>query len=271
MIEDERGFDAILAMLRAYGEGLSDAEVFERVLGVEPEQFDDRFDDWLKDRYETQLASVPASRREEGGMIERALGAMRGGSGGFPAEMQRGRELVEDGKSAEAIEVFERAKTLFPEYAGPGSPYEMLARIHLELGDTAAAAREMVALTAIDENRYGVNVTLAALLKKLGDAEGAVAALERAIYVSPYDKTLHEQMVELYGGTGNPQGVVSARRALLALDPVDRSDALYRLALAYEAAGEAAAARREVVRALELAPNFVAAQELLLRLRGRTP
>jgi tetratricopeptide (TPR) repeat protein len=271
MIEEERGFDTILAMLRAYGEGMSDVEVFDRVLGIEPEQFDDRFDNWLKDRYETQLASVPAGQREEGGMIERALGAMRGGATGFPGEMRRGRELVESGKSAEAIDVFERAKALFPEYAGPGSPYEMLAQIHLELGDTAAAALEMQALTAIDENRYGVNVTLAQLLEKLGDAEGAVAALERAIHVSPYEQTLHEQMVELYTETGNPLGVVSARRALLALGPVDRADALYRLALAWEAAGDTAAARREVVRALEMAPNFIEAQELLLRLRGRTP
>ncbi|HUF67987.1 MAG TPA: tetratricopeptide repeat protein [Longimicrobiales bacterium] len=272
MIEEERGFDTILDMLRAYGRGLSDAEVFEQVLGVLPEAFDDRFDDWLKRRYETQLASVPAARREEGGMIERALGAMRGGGGGgFPAAMARGRELAEEGNLEEAIEAFERAQSMFPEYAGPGSPYDELAKLHQERGDTAAAAAQLQALTAIDENRYGANIALADLLEGMGDAGQAVAALERVIYVSPYEKALHERMVRLYTQMDDRQGVVSARRALVALDPVDRSDALYQLALAYEAAGEPAAARREVVRALEIAPNFVGAQELLLRLRGRSP
>ena len=54
---------------------------------------------------------------------------------------------------------------------------------------------------------------------------------------------------------------------------MDRAEALYQLALAYVDAGDTTAARREVVRALEIAPNFQKAQELLLRLRagGRRP
>jgi tetratricopeptide (TPR) repeat protein len=272
MIEEERGFDTILAMLRAYGDGLSDREVFEQVLGVDPEDFDDRFDDWLQARFDTQLAAVPAVHREDVGLIERALGSMRGGDGGaFPAELANGRELAEEGNIEEAIESFERAKSLFPEYVGPGSAYEELARLHLERGDTAAAAHELQGLTSINENAYSANVALAQMLSKLGDTSGAVEALERAIYVSPYDRALHERMVELYTGLGDLQGVVSSRRALVALNPVDRSDALYRLALAYEAAGDAASARRQVLRALELAPNFVEAQELLLRLRRDLP
>ena len=48
----------------------------------------------------------------------------------------------------------------------------------------------------------------------------------------------------------------------------DRPEALYQLALALAEAGDAAGARREVLRALELAPRFQRAQELLLRLHG---
>jgi Tfp pilus assembly protein PilF len=61
--------------------------------------------------------------------------------------------------------------------------------------------------------------------------------------------------------------VVRERRALVALNPVDKAEALYQLALAYFDAGDVASARREVLRALEEAPNFEKAQELLLRLR----
>ena len=57
------------------------------------------------------------------------------------------------------------------------------------------------------------------------------------------------------------------RQAVVALNPVDRAEALYQLALAYYEAGDGQSARREVLRALEDAPNFEKAQELLLRLQ----
>ena len=49
---------------------------------------------------------------------------------------------------------------------------------------------------------------------------------------------------------------------------MDRAEALYRLALAHERAGEKAEARRAVLKALDEAPNYERAQELLLRLSG---
>jgi tetratricopeptide (TPR) repeat protein len=66
---------------------------------------------------------------------------------------------------------------------------------------------------------------------------------------------------------------IRARRAALALGPTDRADALYRLAQALAGSGDVTAARREVLRALDLAPNFEAAQDLLLTLRtpGKAP
>jgi Tfp pilus assembly protein PilF len=48
---------------------------------------------------------------------------------------------------------------------------------------------------------------------------------------------------------------------------VDRAEALYQLALAYHEAGDSVGARREVLHALEEAPNFEKAQTLLLSLR----
>jgi Tfp pilus assembly protein PilF len=45
---------------------------------------------------------------------------------------------------------------------------------------------------------------------------------------------------------------------------VDRAEALYRLALAWHDAGDDRQARTSVLRALEEAPNFMPAQELLL-------
>ncbi len=55
---------------------------------------------------------------------------------------------------------------------------------------------------------------------------------------------------------------------MLALDPVDRAEAEYRLALAYFKSGNVREARRAVLRALERAPNFEKALDLLLEVRS---
>ena len=70
---------------------------------------------------------------------------------------------------------------------------------------------------------------------------------------------------------GNRAGVVRERQAIVALQPVDMAEARYQLALAFFENGDVASARREVVRALENAPNFAKAQELLLKLSEGRP
>jgi Tfp pilus assembly protein PilF len=46
------------------------------------------------------------------------------------------------------------------------------------------------------------------------------------------------------------------------------AEARYQLAVAHHEAGDHGSARKEVLRALEAAPNFERAQELLLKLSG---
>jgi tetratricopeptide (TPR) repeat protein len=106
---------------------------------------------------------------------------------------------------------------------------------------------------------------------ELGDRAGAFAALDRAVWINPFDQSAHLKLAELAAQTSERRVAIRERRALLALDPTDRVEALYQLALAYADAGDAASARREVLRALEQAPNYSKAQELLLRLRSNRP
>ena len=57
---------------------------------------------------------------------------------------------------------------------------------------------------------------------------------------------------------------------MVALGPVDRAQAQYELARAYLAAGDRTNARSAILRALEIAPSFDAALDLLLEIRGGT-
>ena len=96
-------------------------------------------------------------------------------------------------------------------------------------------------------------------------------ALEGAVYIYPYDIELYQDLAGYQTSLGNWDRVAQARGALLALDPVDRAEAYYQLAFAYERAGNRSSAREQILYALEIAPNFQRAQELLLSLRAVTP
>jgi tetratricopeptide (TPR) repeat protein len=262
LIERDHGQRAIVDMLNAYKAGATTAQVFERVLETSPEAFDAKFDAYLTKRFSAQLAAIePKDVRGDGAGRAPAV------DGEFMRVLSRGIAATELKNYDEAIPALERAKAMVPEHADAQSAYWFLAQIHKARGNTRAAANELIALTERNEDAYTANVELAGMLEQLGDTAGAAAALERAMYISPYDASLHVRLANHYARLGDKAKVVRERAAVVALNPVDRAEALYQLALAYYEAGEAQAARREVLRALEDAPNFEKAQELLLKLQ----
>ncbi|TFH63913.1 MAG: tetratricopeptide repeat protein [Gemmatimonadales bacterium] len=86
--------------------------------------------------------------------------------------------------------------------------------------------------------------------------------------IVPFDLGRHQELADLYEELKERQGAVLERRAILALDPTDRAEAHFRLAVAMSEAGDRTGARSQLLRALEIAPNYEAALELLLALRG---
>ena len=271
MIEQQHGIAALRGMLDGYRRGLTTERVFRDVLKVEPAAFDETFDKWLRKRYEKQFAAVkPAAPAALGG--RRAQGAeMIPITGPFLETLNRGRELLGDGKVDEAIVELKKAKEMFPEYAMPDGPYALLAQAYRTKNDLRAAAAELQAMTSINDEAFAENMAAAATMLELNDRNGALAALDRAVWINPFDPEAHTKLAELAAQIPERRIAIRERRALLALDPTDRVEALYQLALAYADAGDMVSARREVLRALEQAPNYSKAQDLLLRIRSSRP
>ena len=243
-IVETQGFPAIVGMLREYGDGRSNEEVLRGVLGADPEELDRRFDEWFRARY--PLAEVESYR-------DRLARARVHEQAGSPDE-------VESLLPEEAIALFADADPV---------PHALIGRARLARGDTVGAITALTRVAEIDENAYSVNALLAELAEGR-EASVQVAALERLAYIHPYDVGHRRRLAELYMSEGEPQGAVRERRAVVALRPVDRAEALYQLAVALRDAGEPQEARRQVIRALEVAPAFERAQELLLELSGGT-
>jgi tetratricopeptide (TPR) repeat protein len=242
LIARDYGEAAIQRMLQAYKAGQTTDEVFKSVLKTDMPSFDRKFDAYMRERFATPLAGLDK----------------------FRTTMTEARKLVEAGQTDPAIVALELAKGLFPQYGGDDSPTWYLAQIYTKRGDTRRAAEQLRQVVASNEANYPAQLALADALQKLGDAKGAAAALSAALYINPFELPVHQRLAELAKTAGDAQMVVRERRAIVALSPVDRPEALYQLAVAYREAGNAAAARHTVLRALEDAPNFEKAQTLLL-------
>lgn len=268
-IEAEHGFGPILAMLRGYDEGGHTAELVESELGISLGSLDRSFDEYLRERFAGALAGVgrgtsPDPRAPLGeleGMVERDPDDLL-------ARLHLGSALAREERHRDARPHLEAALRLFPELGGRQSPHWPLARGHLAEGNSESAIDHLVRLGDLWEAGYEPRLLLAEEFMKSGRLEEAAQALDEAVLIWPYDRDVHRRLADIHGELGFHDAAVRERRAVLALNPTDRAQARYLLALALRDAGDREAARREVIGALEIAPNFEAALELLLELRG---
>jgi tetratricopeptide (TPR) repeat protein len=143
------------------------------------------------------------------------------------------------------------------------------ARALVERGRVDSAVAQLARVTSRDETAWEANALEAELRERLGDHAGAAAALERLVWIWPYDADVHVRLAALAERLNDHPRAVRERRAVLALDPSDRLEARYQLARALARAGERGAARREILGVLEVAPGFEKGQALLLELSER--
>ncbi len=260
-IESRWGFDKIRAALAAYRDSSDPDKVLYATLGIGVDEFDRAFDEYFELRYAGALAALAGDREVDSDAASEIPDK-------YFAQFEYGVDLYDQG-NLELAELFlKRAQALFPEYAGENSSYWILAAIYTQQGRHADAERELAAMTAINAEFFPAHLRLAELRAARGDASGAAAALEAALYIYPYDPTLHDMLAIQYAGLGRWADSARERRALLALEPVDRAEAHYQLAYAYQRAGDRSSAREQILYALEIAPNFTRAQTLLLALHG---
>lgn len=290
LIEERHGFPAIVAMLRAYRDGASNGEAFERALGVRLEDFDADFEDFLNERFSAAVASVGGDAGEVAAPehplavpdIATLEAEVARNPRRFVPRMALGQALHREGRGAEAAEHFEAALEMFPQYGGADGAHWFLGRIRAQQGDTDAAIAHYRALLALHESHYDARLALGGLLSgdtgggdetTVAGIDGAAAAevLRHVPHIHPYEIEDHERLAALMERVGDLDGAVAERRAVVALDPVDRAAAHFQLARVLHRGGHAAAARSAVLAALEIAPNYEEALDLLLELRRGRP
>jgi tetratricopeptide (TPR) repeat protein len=268
LIARDYGEPALLKMLQGYKDGLTTDQVFQRVLNIDVKAYDKKFDDYLRTRFAAILPSItkesPRVSREMS--VAGAEQAAKNTPNDFGVQLVAGETLIEHNEIDKAIPILEHASTLFPEYGGEDSPYALLAAAYAKKNDDRREADALTKLTALTETNAKALTRLSEVLEKFGDAKGAAEALDRAMFINPFDAATHQRLAELARTAGERQLAVRERAAIVALGPVDKADALYQLAQAQHEAGDDVHARTSVLRALEEAPNYEKAQTLLLTL-----
>lgn len=258
MIAANHGFEAIVRMLEGYRDGRTTPDLFRGVLGLEPEALDAAFEDYVRQRFARALeALAPVVDSKEGSMPD----------GRYPHLLRQARRAMEAKDLDGAYAALIRAQALFPEHAGPDSTYPLLAALYLERGEPESAIDQLERGIAIDADDLDAHRRLAELHTKSGDPAAAAEVIDRTLLIQPFDATLYRTLAEIRESRGEWQQAAAAREAVVALEPSDPAEARYLLARARHRAGDLPAAKREVLGALEAAPMYEEALELLLEIR----
>lgn len=263
------GFESIIRMLDGYNRRLSTTEILQEVLEVSTSEFDRAFDQYVQDRFQAQFSVLKTADNDTMAVAVSAeeIAAMASNNpDDFVAQMTAGSFFYLQEQFERAIPYLERALELLPEYGASDGPDAFLANIYMMQGNTGRAIEMLSNLTAVNETDYSAHMTLARLLKAEDNTQKAAEILNRTLYIYPLEQDLYERLASVHDDLGKYEQAVKARRAVLALDPVDRVEALYLLALAHHRAGERDEARIVVLQALEMAPNYEDALDLLLEL-----
>ncbi len=264
-IAARHGFDKVLALLPHFKQGRKTEEALNAVLGQTLDNFDGEFHAFLRQRFqpdsvevEWEMQNLPANKQAEV-LREKAEAQPRN----FFAALAYGRYLAKHGQPIVAEQQLQRAKKILPAYVEEGNPYTALAELYAKSGRTREAAEELEFVSARNGKALDAALQLAEWRLALRDSSAAIRALSRALAIYPYQVETQRRLGEIMLAR-KPQAAVPIFQAVLALQPADRAGTYCLLAEAYLKNGQRTQAKRQALLALEIAPNFERAQEILL-------
>jgi tetratricopeptide (TPR) repeat protein len=267
-ITERYGFDAVLKMLALYRDKARTPEVLRQALKLTEGEFDHAFAEYVGAKARPLQMALGAAGAEVAQLPKEEVLKRLSTQETFALHLRAGALFQAEGDAASAARHYKRGADLFPYYTGPGNPYESLADIFEKQGDTDGAAQALELLVKLDENNLDALKRLAGLRLKQGDRTRALEALRLSFYVAPFEQSAHARAGELYLENKDAALALAEFNAALALRPPNVAEANYNVARAYHALGKTPEAKRSVLRALEAAPAYEKAQELLLTITG---
>ena len=243
-IAREWGQRGLVDMLTGFAGGLDTAGAIREGLGVSAEDLDRGFREFLEAEFRATL-----DRLEEWREFIRAT-----------------YEAFDAGRWETVLERAESAIAAYPEYVDDGDGYIPMAMALDELDRRPEALDALEAYWRLGGYSPGALRRLGAWLHEAGRPDDAIAVYDDLIMVTPLDAEAHATLGDWMLAEGMADGALREYQALMAMRPHDMAGAHYRLAKAYLKLEDQAGTREHLLYALEIAPHYREAQQLLLEI-----
>ena len=260
------GEPALRKLLRAYGRGLETDAAIKDAYGVTMADLQTGFDAKLAKDYSALRAALKMPEIKEKPSVDELKALAVSHPGSFGVQMSLGVALQGTSDKAGALQAFEKAAALVPHAAGQNSPHVRIAAVALEQGDTDRGVRALEAAVRADPSDIESARKLTGLLDKSTDAARAEDAYRRLVAIDPFDSAGQSGLGRLALRRKDTSTALRAFRSALATNPADRAAAHTDLAEVHLLQGQSAEARKQTLAALEIAPSFERAQDLLLKI-----
>jgi tetratricopeptide (TPR) repeat protein len=262
-------------LLRAYGEGLDSTAALRKALDTSFDELQAEYDQLTQKRFGAMQTALKVPEKIE--LLKMPLEQLRPlaaeHQGSYPVQLMYGTRLREAGETDEALRVLERAAALVPLAGGEDSAHQQIADIAIEKKDIPRAIAALRALLEVDFENIKATRQLAGLLREQKIADPAVVrpVYERLAALDPFDAEVHGELGRLALQRNDAETAIREFRTVVALGPVDQAAAFTDLAESYFRGGRRAEARKQTLAALEIAPSYERAQDLLLKIAGDRP
>ena len=284
-IVERYGFKILKTLIQNYAGNMDMSTVFKAVFAVSLEEVEGQFMSWINQRVEmldvdVDLAgldiprllsdqndgnnSPAASEDHKNAMIEALYQRLKTSPRNFYAHLQLGLIFYADDNLVGALDHLTRASELLPAYSSSPNPRQILAAIYEKLGDAPAMTRELEALLQVHAYAFDACLKLARAAQLVGEYDRTAYYLEQAIALNPYDQDVHGALAAAAMQQSDYPMAIREYGVLLALDEADPALANTNLAEAFLLYGNKVEAKRYALAALEIAPMFERAQDILL-------
>lgn len=274
---EKYGFETLVRILDDSGVGMPVNESLERYTGSLAE-FELAFAAYAREKAEALAPEVdfekvsPTAEDRHSATIEsitEATGLFEAKNNNYWLIHQQADRLLREGRFEDACELLEALHQKFPLDRSQSSAAVKLARAYRELGENDQEREMLEHVSKIADAAVPVYLRLMDIHAEEKNWGNVVKQAERMLAVQPLQASPHEMLAEASQHLNLSDLAVDACSALLEMNPVDPAAAHFRLAAALDLAGEYTKSKRETLKALERAPRYQEALQLLLRLRDR--
>ncbi len=263
-IVNKFGRESLLAMFPKFKAGLKTPDVVAKVFDEDIDAFDARFRKYVAQKYRLDAVDYAYERRDVSDDPLLLAALIKKKPNNPFVNYRYGMYYKDAGETEKALFFLNKAKSLFPEFVDKHNPYAALAEIYAAKGDTAKAVEELRALTSLNGKDTATLQRLADWSMQLHNYDAAIEALTKMLYISPFLSDVHRQLALACLAAGRTDAAISELQVNLLTRPQDLAGAHCDLADAYLQAGRKAEAKQSALSALEIAPDYERAQQILL-------